>query len=55
MEWAEKHMKINMELVIFTDETRATLNGPDGWGRDWVQPVKNVIVVFVVNRAEEVK
>ena len=25
-----------MELVIFTDEMRAALNGPDGWGRGWV-------------------
>ena len=25
-----------MKKVIFTDETRATLDGPDGWGKGWV-------------------
>ena len=32
----EKFMKTDMELIIFTDETRATLNGSDGWGRVWI-------------------
>lgn len=36
MEWAEKYMKINMNHVLFTDETRATLDGPDGWSKGWV-------------------
>ena len=36
LEWAEKYMKTDMELVIFTDEKRATLDRPDRWGRGWV-------------------
>ena len=35
LKWAENNMKVNFEKVIFTDECRATLDGPDGWSRGW--------------------
>lgn len=37
MEWAKTYMKTNFEHVIFTDECRATLDGPDGWSRGWLR------------------
>ena len=35
LKWAENNMKVNFENVIFTDECRTTLDGPDGWIRGW--------------------
>ena len=36
MKWAKKNMKVDFSKVLFTDETRATLDGPDGWSKGWV-------------------
>lgn len=33
--WAQKYMKMNFQNVLFTDEARATLDGPDGWAKVW--------------------
>ena len=31
-----KYMTLNMRCVLFTDRTRAILDGPDGWSNGWV-------------------
>jgi transposase len=36
MEWSKKYMKTEIKFVLFTDESRATLDGPDGWAKGWV-------------------
>lgn len=34
--WAKTYLKMDFNTVIFTDECRATLDGPDGWSSGWV-------------------
>lgn len=37
LQWAKKYMKTDWSKVIFTDECRATLDGPDGFARGWIR------------------
>ena len=34
--WARDNMKTDFSKVVFTDESRVTLDGPDGWSKGWV-------------------
>ena len=36
LNWARKYMKSDMKYVLSTDESRATLDGRDGWAKGWV-------------------
>ena len=36
VKWAMKYLKTDFSNVLFTDECRATLDGPDGFARGWV-------------------
>ena len=36
MEWAKKNIKTAFQNVLWTDECRATLDGPDGWAKGWI-------------------
>ena len=36
LNWARKYMKSDIKYVLFTDESQATLDGPDGWAKGWV-------------------
>ncbi|KAK3512212.1 hypothetical protein QTP70_001115 [Hemibagrus guttatus] len=36
LQWAQKYMKTDFQTVLFTDECRANLDGPDGWSGVWL-------------------
>ena len=36
LKWAKNYIKTDMKCVLFTNESRATLDGPDGWSKGWV-------------------
>lgn len=36
LKWAEGNMKFDFSKVLFTDESRATIDGSDGWSKVWV-------------------
>ena len=36
IEWCKKYLKQDFSKVIWSDEMRATLDGPDGWARGWL-------------------
>ena len=31
VQWAKKYMKLSTKNILFNDESRATLDGPDNW------------------------
>ena len=40
--WAKQYMKLDFRRVIFTDQCRATLDGPDGICRGWLHTVTEI-------------
>ena len=36
VQWAQKYMKLPTKYILFTDESRATLDGPNNWSKGWV-------------------
>ena len=46
LEWARTYFQQNFSKVLFSDKTRASLDGPDNWQKGWVfkenkRPIKN--------------
>ena len=36
VQWAKKYIKLPTKYIIFNDESRATMDGPDNWSKRWV-------------------
>ena len=51
--WARKYMKLDMKHVLFTNEWRAILDGPENWGKGWVLKGDKNILCFDGNKAVE--
>lgn len=35
-DWAKKYLKTDFSKVLWTDEMKVTLDGPNGWARGWI-------------------
>uniref|UniRef100_A0AAY4C5V1 Oxysterol-binding protein n=1 Tax=Denticeps clupeoides TaxID=299321 RepID=A0AAY4C5V1_9TELE len=35
-DWAKKYLKTDFSKVLWTDEMRVSIDGPDGWARGWI-------------------
>ena len=41
-QWAKKYLKMDFKKVLWTDESRVTLDGPDGWTSGWLLHEKEI-------------